>query len=266
MSEKKVALILNHMAERRAPGDEINLWPELQTRFMTRASNPKRGSHMNTRTTLSNRLRLAAIITTTLVLSIGLFLTLPQGRAWAQTVLHFFTRTESDTLPVQPFQLTPIPAATIPDPADINNAKLTVSEVEQQSGYKVLEPNSLPTGLSFVGATYDPGKHTVRIFYRDVETNGLVLREQPFKQVDDCELCGKVGASAAIEVMKIGNSSGEYAEGVWKLTDKGPEWVSDPYLKTLRWQANGMAFELLYMGSPDSVTKTDMIAIAESIK
>ncbi len=41
---------------------------------------------------------------------------------------------------------------------------------------------------------------------------------------------------------------------------------SDPYLQTLRWQANGMAFELLYMGPPDSVTRADLIAIAESLK
>jgi hypothetical protein len=53
------------------------------------------------------------------------------------------------------------------------------------------------------------------------------------------------------------------------LTDTGPVWESTPYLQTLRWQANGLAFELLYMGDPDEnlgVTKADMIAVAESIK
>lgn len=83
---------------------------------------------------------------------------------------------------------------------------------------------------------------------------------------DDCELCGKVGADAAIEKVSIAGNEGEYAEGVWKLTDQGPVWEADPYLKTMRWQENGMAFELLYMGPPETLTKDDLIAIAASIK
>jgi hypothetical protein len=37
-------------------------------------------------------------------------------------------------------------------------------------------------------------------------------------------------------------------------------------MKTLRWQANGMAFELMFMGPPDAVSKNDMIAVAASLK
>jgi hypothetical protein len=96
--------------------------------------------------------------------------------------------------------------------------------------------------------------------------NGLVLREERFQTSDDCSLCGLVGASEKIEPVMIGNNSGEYIIGVWKLTDNGPVWEPDPYLQTLRWQAEGMAFELLYMGIPDEVSKADMIAIAASIK
>ena len=96
--------------------------------------------------------------------------------------------------------------------------------------------------------------------------NGLVLREERFQTSDDCSLCGLVGASEKIEPVMIGNNSGEYIIGVWKLTDNGPVWEPDPYLQTLRWQAEGMAFEFLNMGNPDEVTKADMIAIAASIK
>ena len=83
---------------------------------------------------------------------------------------------------------------------------------------------------------------------------------------DPCDLCGKVGADAAIQEVSINGVYGEYAEGVWKLTDKGPEWVSDPYLKTMRWQEEGMACELLYMGPPETLSKEEMIVIAGSIK
>lgn len=158
-----------------------------------------------------------------------------EGNAWAQGLLQFFTHTGSDALPVQAFQLTPIPESTSPDPGDINNANQTIAEIEQQAGYNVLEPGWLPGGISIVGATFEPEHHVARIFYRDVEGNALVVKEAPFQQSDDCELCGKVGASAPVEEVQIGSTQGEYVEGVWKLTDNGPIWVPDPYLKTLRW-------------------------------
>jgi hypothetical protein len=267
MSEKKVSLILEHMAEKIAPSDEINLWPKLQTRFQTSAPVHQTGAKMNTQKNNSNRLRFAAIAFAVLVIFISVFLMMPQGKALAQTVFQFFTRAESDTLPVQAFQLTPLPADPTPDPGDINNAVLSVSEVAQLAGFDVLEPTWIPAELSFVGATYDQEYHTARIFYRyGEETNGLVVREEPFDQTDDCELCGKVGQGADIQPVQINVNLGEYVEGFWSLTENGPEWVSDPYLKTMRWQANGMAFELLYMGPPESITIDDLTMIAESIK
>lgn len=266
MSEKKVALIVNHMLEKKAPRDEIDLLPRLQKRFQASASIPQRRWNMKTQTTSTHRLHLAAWITATLILAFGLFLATPQGRAFAQSVVQFFTRTESDRLPVQAFQLTPVPATIAPDPGDINNANLTISQVKGIAGYPILQPVHLPEGLTFIGATFDPEKHTSRLFFRDADMNALVLREELFQLVDDCDLCGKVGASAKIEAVQIKGLSGAYGEGVWKLTEAGAEWVSDPYLKTLRWQDTGMAFELLYMGIPDSLTKKDMIDIAESIQ
>jgi len=217
----------------------------------------------------SRRLRLASIFILALLVLSGLVFATPQGRVWAQSLLRFFTRAGSDTLPVQTWQLTPIPTTVgtaTPDPANIIDANQTVAEVEQQAGFDVLDPGWLPGNLTFVGATLEPKFHIARIFYQYVETNGLVLREQPLQPTKDCELCGEVGASAAIETLPIGSVSGEYVEGVWKMAAAGPVWESDPYLKTLRWQANGMAFELVYMGPPDSVTKADLVAIAESMK
>ncbi len=69
-----------------------------------------------------------------------------------------------------------------------------------------------------------------------------------------------------IETVQIGKDPGEFVEGVWKLIDGNYVWESDPYMKTLRWQANGIAFELQYMGPPERVTKGDMLAVAESLK
>jgi hypothetical protein len=94
-----------------------------------------------------------------------------------------------------------------------------------------------------------------------------VLTQQPVESIEDCDICDFVGADANVEQVKIGAATGEYVVGVWKADGAGNwVWEYEPYLQTLRWQANGMAFELLYMGIPEAVTKADMIAMAESMK
>ena len=145
-------------------------------------------------------------------------------------------------------------------------AKLSVNEVEEQSGFAVKEPTWMPKHLTLVGATYDPPRSLIRIFYRLEESNGLVLKEEFYSSPNTCALCNEVGASASVETVQIGNTTGEYVQGVWKLTENGPIWENDPYLQTLRWQADGVAYELQYMGPPDTLTKEDMIKIASSLQ
>lgn len=269
MNEKQFKRVMVHLAEEQVPAD-ADLWPAIRARLETsKAQTPKGDFSMNAKTNHRRGLRLAATIALALLAGVGLLLATPQGRVWAQGVLQFFTRAESDTLPVQAWQLTPIPTAETtptPDPASILDASQTVAAVEQQAGFDVLEPTWLPPVLSFAGASLEPDHPIARIFYRLEDTNGLVLREQPFARTEDCQLCGEVGASAAVETVKIGDATGEYAEGVWSLTDSGPVWQNDPYLKTLRWQLGDMALELQFMGPPDAVTKEDLIAVAESLK
>jgi hypothetical protein len=70
---------------------------------------------------------------------------------------------------------------------------------------------------------------------------------------------------ANLETVQIGAVSGKYIEGVWSGTDCcGWVWDPNPYLKTLRWWADGRAFELTYMGM--EIEKADMLRIAESLK
>jgi hypothetical protein len=215
------------------------------------------------------RRRAYAVTGLTLMLAAALLIFSPQGRALAQGLLHFFTHATSDTVLV-----TPLPQTTTQDPGYVFNK--VIAEVEQQAGFDVLEPNRLPVDpsgqqiLSFEGASFEPEHNIVRIFYRyalggDDITDGLVLREQRFQTVEDCELCGLVGASAAVETVQIGDVTGEYVEGVWKVDDSGAwNWVSDPYVKTLRWQIGDIAFEIQYFGL--EVEKADLIAVAESMK
>jgi len=275
MNELLIKKTLEIMAEEGVPSD-LDGWSKIQTRFFMNPphetskhpsimcgdakKDPKMIRHRNLKFYFISLLIPLLIIAGLLVAF--------QGQAWAQSLLRYFNRAGNDTLPVQSWQLTPLPAAGIstPDPASILDVHQTVDEVEQLAGYKVLQPAWLPDVLSLVGASYQPDHRIVRIFYRYIETNGLVFTQEPFQTTDDCHLCGAVGASASVETVQIGLVSGEYVEGVWNLTDKGPVWENNPFLKKMRWQENSVAFEILYMGPPDSVTKDDLIAIAQSIK
>lgn len=263
--------ILTHIAEDRIPPEEINLTAVVRSRIAgDRYSPPTRLSRSRIKRRGIRNIQYAMVGSLLTVVLLVILLITPQGRVWAQELLHFFTHAESDALPVQPWQLTPQStlASDIasPDPANILEAKLSVNEVEEQIGFDVKEPTWLPDRLSLVGATFDPLRSLVRIFYRLEESNGLVLKEEFYSSYDTCALCTEVGASASVETVQIGSATGEYVQGVWKLTEKGPIWENDPYLQTLRWQADGVAYELQYMGPADTLSRDDLVKIASNLQ
>ena len=220
----------------------------------------------------------------------------PTGRLDRAGVI---TMAESLTTEPVAAALTPMPPTPISDNTNPESRfTLTVAEAGQLAGFKVWEPATLPEALFFLGASYDPENQVIQLFFPDTAAwsegyqNGLTLSEQRIPSEGDCGLCGfvvgdlsaadaayprkVVGASATIETVQIGDITGEYVEGVWSTgkyvdgvwsTDDdydGIQWVDLPDLKLLRWQADGMAFELMFLGS--SITKADMITIAESMK
>jgi len=159
---------------------------------------------------------------------------------------------------------------------------LDVKESEALAGFDVLEPTWLPSVLFFEGAAFEPKewdspKDTVKIsyyFYSErlgpgLASNGIVITQQPTDSIEDCTMGTDclVGAGANVERVQVGDMPGEYVIGVWSADNSGNwHWVNDPYLQRVRWQKDDMAFEILYMGPPEEVTKTDLIAIAESMR
>lgn len=266
MREKQIQSILKNLAERKAPGREINLWPAIESQLQMGDLTYPKGTFMDTRQKRTPRFA-AAVTLAAILIAVVFFLT-PQGQAMAQELLQFFTRAETNELPLQSWQLTQEPTQInpTPNPASIIDANPELAEVERLALYDVYEPSWIPANLTFAGASMEEENQIVRIFYRYYDTNGLVFRQEFIPSSDNCELCGVVGAEAEIIAVSIAGTDGEYVEGVWKLTEQGPVWESDPYLKRMRWQANGMAFELGYMGPPDTLSMEDMIKIAESIK
>jgi hypothetical protein len=183
-------------------------------------------------------------------------------------------------------QSQPGTATPTPEPFDFHSVfPLTLAEAKQKAGFAVLSPSRLPEALSFLGAQYDADKKSVQLFYRynrpDMPelTDGLSIQEISLPDSGPCPLCGfvvgqfdnkpetagrVVGENATIETVQIGAFTGQYVEGVWSLTSQGPIYDTTSYMKTLRWQANGMAFELSYMGL--AIDKEDLISIANSLR
>ena len=163
---------------------------------------------------------------------------------------------------------------------------LTLDEARSQWGFELVLPTQLPSILFFQGAAYDANLQIVRIFYLlnqnqwGFNTNGLLLQEKRIDQGSNCGICSFVIGNIEpldsdtyfkivpnFTTVQIGSITGQYAAGDWENynPDKGSwTWNPNPYLKRLRWQANGVAFELSYFGM--ELTQADMIAIAESMK
>jgi hypothetical protein len=269
MNEEQLTRVINNLAESLVPA-EIDLWPTIRERLETsKHFSALRELSKGPRLYRNRSLRLVSALLMVLVVAIILLFATPQGRALSQGLIQFFIRAPSDELP-RSFLSTPYPTPgpNDPTPGPYYEMRQTVQEVQIQAGFHIFEPTYLPDSLSFTGALFDNKLKIARIFYsyQPIYTNGLLLREERYQRNDNCELCGWVGASAPVDTVQIGAVAGEYVEGAWHLTDKGPVWEQDPYLKTLRWKNNGMAFELQYMGPDDSLTKEQMIAIAVSLK
>jgi len=273
MSEQQVKSALKELSEKKVPKSTIDLWPGLESRIVKEGDQKreiilKREPSIHSNQNRNPRLRIAATFTLVALLVVGLFFISPQGKGLAQNILRFFTKSESNQLPLQDFQKTPLSTSinSTPEPSSIIFADKSISDVQQQAGYDVFVPMWIPKTLSFSGASFDKENNSVYIFYRFYETNGLVFKQEFIPETDTCPLCNQVGADAEIQIVSINGVYGEYAEGVWKLTENGEIWESDPWLKTLRWQAGGMAFELLYMGPPESLSLEELIEIAEGIE
>ena len=266
MKNDNLKTILTELAEQTAPTSEINLWPALQDQLVTSEWKLEKGKKiMKTPFAQKMFFRRAILALLAIAIAFAILLATPQGRAWAQSILRFFTRAESDALPVQPFQLTPIPTLA-PENTPEGPFPLTVDKAQALAGFQILLPADTK-GHNFYGAEYDPARAAVSINFSDPDIgfgNGLLITEQLLASPQDIiPLQGVVGASAPVETVQIGDLSGEYVMGVWNLTDNGPVWVAEPSLQTLRWKTDKMFLEIVYMGT--KLSKADLIAIAESM-
>ncbi len=203
----------------------------------------------------------------------------PQGRAFAQGILQFFARTESDTRPIPTLALASDPAVPSQAPVspiietrlpfedtcgDIYSAHCGMDEIRALVNFPVKGLEETAQGLVFSGATGGPEQ--VILLYQGESVNGLLL---VFAEPADAANPLPVAASAEVEVVSINGLPGEYVQGAWYSiggVNEGVSWTTESFAKTLRWDDDAVRYTMTFRAAKDTgvhLEKSDLLYMAE---
>ncbi|HTX91194.1 MAG TPA: hypothetical protein VMC09_08255 [Anaerolineales bacterium] len=219
----------------------------------------------------------------TLMIAVVLLAFTPQGRAWAQQALRFFTRASGDTLPAPTIptmrwvdQTPGRPAPTLipeeptqpafsADCGDIHAPRCTFAQIRSKVNFKVEQLGVIPAGLYFIGATGGPD--AVELIYDSADHGGfLYLREEPWTGSSK-QTAWQVGASAVVESVRIGDLSGEYVRGTFMMKDgdQTVTWDAQADEQTLHWVDGGVFYEMQSAGPVLPVDRQAFVSLAASL-
>lgn len=260
MDIKNVKSILQDALEEQIPASQIDLLPAVQLHLVAgKTSYLQQGENMNKRPS-----KQLAFCVLTLVLVLALTFLTPQGRAFAQNILQFFVRADSNSLPVptepvdwveltagvpQPHVAsTPRPAIAIfaSDCGEFPTPTCSVEQIREKVDFTVKELSDIPEGMYFIGATGGPDSIFLKYEFEN-HTGGLTIFEELWTG-KPAEGTSEVGASALVEKVQIGNLAGEYFRGSFAMKDGDPVTVWDPDFpaETLRWVDGDISYTLGY--------------------
>lgn len=261
MDKKQVQSILQDALEEKVPSSEVNLWRTVKSSLVA-GINKQQGANMNT--TKPRGMSRLAYVSLTVIALLALAFTTPQGRAFAQSVLQFFTRAESNSFPVEePVTQTDasVPTAMPPSPL------ISVAEAETLAGFDLAELPSVPQGFEYLGARMY-GNY-VSIEYAVPGGGGNLILMQSREGFLQSEW-DQVPADAIVPV-KVDGVDAEYAQGTFVVMagETSAMWNSSAPIFRLRWVRDGVWFELTKYGDVVPIEYLDMdglIALAESLK
>ena len=281
MNNEQLKCAMDKLA-RDLAADDIDLWPTIQERFRVSHKPSHKGVlSMNTKPTAKRALRITAASLLTLSILALLLLLTPQGKVWAQQILRFFTRSESDTIAVPTSQSqalvwvepnqgvpaatsTPLPGLGFSDECgSFPDLYCTIEMIREKVDFPVKELGFIPETMGFRGATGSP--ELIYIYYTtpNLDAN-LVLSERP-KNENSAQTEWNIGASAVVENVEIGNETGEYVKGSfgYHAGDSQAVWDSEADTQVVRWMDDHVFFELQYSGT--QLGREDLIALAKSL-
>ena len=243
---------------------------------------------------MNGKYRFAAFVAVVLVLITVLFVT-PAGSVLANQVAHFFTRAQSNALPLPSDQIQPpVPSAT-PEPTHALALQpasqvattaptatlvptpvfnpdelqdLSLAEAEAAVGFKLYQPSSLPRDYRLTRILYDPKHQTVSLQYTSPQTGtGEFFQVMEGKNLEPLS----VGSDAQIETVDVGGASAEFVQGAWFIANGASEktWESETGTYTLRWREGDVTISIQFFlnesFSPAYLEKDEMLAVARSI-
>jgi hypothetical protein len=248
----------------------------------------------------SGRLKLGKAVAVTaiaFVLMAVTIMTLPQGRAWAQQIFKFFTRTEALFFPLSPKQIeganqaqydhemgvtqtTAAPPESLmffvdscDDVEPSENLHCQVGLAEGAVGFTILLPPLDEWGLTFSSLTVDSVTKSVKTSYGYEGYPGrehAVWISQGIGSFPAGSDWDKV-PSQFIEPIVVNGERAEYVQGAFVAKPGAEEatWMEDGPMARLRWRDGERWFEIFKAGTPERVTFMDregMIHLAESLR
>jgi hypothetical protein len=282
MKPSPITSLLRRLAQDAIPPAEVDLWPGIRQRFETRKTNPKRALPMKLSFAQHRRLVLAAVPILAVVLAAAVLLVTPQGRAWAQSAMQFFTRSESNTIPAPTSEplvwveqtpgapapsITPLPprAPFAAECGDYRAPRCSIEQMRSKVDFTVQELASLPAGMYFVGAT--GGLEEAIIKYDTVDQSAsLFLSEMPW--TGSAEQKGfEVAPGVPVENVPVGRATGEYVKGSfgYQAGETVETWMPDTGQETLKWSDQGVYYSLIYISKSTPSGKDGLAALAESL-
>ena len=283
MNNQTIKSALQTALENEIHPAQIRLWPDVQQRLATRKRSLFQHGDASMKTNLPHTpvLRRASLALLAITIAFAILLATPQGRAWAQSILQFFTRAGSDTLPAPTAQplgwadlKTPgVPAATItpqPSPTDpalsidcgtLRTPKCSIEQIRGQVSFTVKELGTIPDGLYFTGATGDPDG--IYLSYDTVDHTGFIS----IKESAGTASPQQIGASAVVENVDINGLPAEYVKGSFSMKDgdAAAVWDGNADFQTLQWMDQGVFMEMRGTGPVIAVDRDKFISLAKSL-
>lgn len=210
-----------------------------------------------------------AVTLVSLVILVGISLA-PPLRAMARDWIKYFLPGTQDQLELTIDQLDHQQLYQYASP---DNFPHSVEQINNLADFPVSLPESLLPGLQFIGCRYEAGTQTTVMLYQGAGYN-LFLSQRPS---DAGQEYFRIGASALVEPVHIGEIQGEYVSGGWvpqsliespemkPQDDLNIQWDNSLPQHTLRWQLQGFSYQLRATGS-FSPLKTDLITLAVGIR